>query len=136
MSRFLWYQWYYLHWSRDALSPICWILKSQIRNIFLCAQTFEQNMYFYIVFTMLWFTCLGQNLNIQPKLNKLPDKLEKRMLCQIWQFQFRNSLKLSHKKKRNVNCSTTIFSKTKYFILFLTCLCALKRPSTKTKIVA
>ena len=44
-------------------------------------------------------------------------KLEKRMLCQIWQFQLRNTLKLSPKKKINFNKSTTLFFKTTLFFL-------------------
>ena len=44
-------------------------------------------------------------------------KLAKRMLCQIWQFQLRNTLKLSQKKKRNFKKSSTLFFKTKSFFL-------------------
>ena len=45
------------------------------------------------------------------------------MLCQIWQFQLRNTLKLSPKKKRNFNKSTTfVFKITSFFTAFWRCL--------------
>ena len=60
------------------------------------------------------------------------------MCCQIWQFQLRNTLKLSGKKKKYVEESTTLFFKTMFFFYrvlmsFFTCLSAQIRPSTKTK---
>ena len=42
--------------------------------------------------------------------------MEKRMFRQIWRFQLRNTLKLSHKKKRNFNQSTHYFSKLRCFL--------------------
>ena len=45
-------------------------------------------------------------------------KLEKTMLCQIWQFQLRNTLQLSHKKEINFNQSTILFVKTMLFSVY------------------
>jgi len=42
--------------------------------------------------------------------------MEKRMFRQIWRFQLRNTLKLSHKKTRNFNQSTHYFSKLRCFL--------------------
>ena len=59
------------------------------------------------------------------------------MLCQIWRFQLRNTLKLSHNKKflsinphhYSLKLSLFLF----HFLLFVTFLCASKRSPTKKK---
>ena len=72
----------------------------------------------FIVLTTFCFICLVQHSNIPSKQKKYyQTKLEKRMFCQIWRFQLRNTLKLSHKKKRNFNQSTTLFFKTTSILL-------------------
>ena len=93
-------------------------LKNITNNIFFCAHNFEHNMDFYIVLTMFCFICLVQHSNIPSKQKKYYQTImEKRMFCQIWRFQLRNTLKLSHKKKRNFNQSTTLFFKTTSILL-------------------
>ena len=91
-------------------------LKNITNNIFFCAHNFEHNMDFYIVLTMFRFICLVQHSNIPSKQKKYYQTImEKRMFRQIWRFQLRNTLKLSHKKKRNFNQSTHYFSKLRSF---------------------
>ena len=92
-------------------------LKNITNNIFFCAHNFEHNMDFYIVLTMFRFICLVQHSNIPSKQKKYYQTImEKRMFRQIWRFQLRNTLKLSHKKKRNFNQSTHYFSKLRCFL--------------------
>ena len=74
-------------------------------------------MDFYIVLTMFCFICLVQHSNIPSKQKKYYQTImEKRMFRQIWRFQLRNTLKLSHKKKRNFNQFTHYFSKLRCFL--------------------
>ena len=51
------------------------------------------------------------------KLKYYQTKLEKRMLCQIWKFEVRNTIKFLPNKKRNFKKSTTLFFKTTLFFL-------------------
>ena len=100
-------------WIFDYLQFLNHLWKTSQIIYFFCAQNFEYNMDCYIVLTTIWFICSVQHSNIPSKQKKYyQTKLEKRMFCQIWRFQLRNTLKLSHKKKRNFNQSTTLFFKT------------------------
>ena len=76
-----------------------------------------------IVLTMFWLKCLVHHLNTQPKQNKLPDKLGEKNVVSDLAISTHKYLKLSHKKKRNINQSTSLLC-LHCFMLFLTYICA------------
>ena len=105
-----------------------WLLilfKSHLKNLTnkkkLCTK-FWINHGFVHCFDIFLFYMFSVTLKHTIKQKYYNPKLEKRMLCQIWQFQLRNTLKLSPKKKRNFKKSTTLFFKTTFFTAFWCCV--------------
>ena len=98
-------------------------LKNLKNNIFLGGTKFWINHGFFHCFDNVLFYMFSVTLKHTIKQKYNQTKLEKRMLCQIWQFQLRNTLKLSPKKKRNFKKSTTLFFKTtSFFTAFWRCV--------------
>ena len=102
------------------------IFKSPLKNltnIFFFCTTFLVYHEFLHCFDNVLFYMFSATLKHTIKKKYNQTKLENRKLCQIWQFQLRNILKLSPKKKRNFKKSTTLFFKTtSFFTAFWRCV--------------
>ena len=93
------------------------IFKSPLKNwinIFFCTKFWIYHGFLHCFDSVLFYMfCATLKHTLKQKYYQT--KLEKGMLCQIWQFLLRNTLKLSSKKKRNFKKSTTMFFKTTLF---------------------
>ena len=90
-------------------------LKNLKNNFFLCTKFLIYHGFLHC-FDNVLFYMFSATLKNTIKQKYYQTKLEKRMLFHIWQFQLRNTLKFSPKKKINFKKSKTLFFKTTLFL--------------------